>query len=113
MPVAQIEVMNGETKWEEAWRAFDADVQAVRDSAFLTGNVPDPEDIFNDISEEFDIGSARACSEPGEACEYEKAWRQLGAWIYRSDPDIELACEKYAELNEKLELGDDVWNEMA
>lgn len=105
--------MKGETKWEEAWRAFDADVQAVRDSSFLTGDEPDPKEVFDEVSEEFGVNSAEACSEPGNACDYEKAWRRLGAWIYTSDADLEAACEKYAQINKSVELGDDVWNEIA
>ena len=102
--------MKGETKWEEAWRAFDADVQAANDAMFFTGKKKEPKELFDDISEEFDIKLQESCSE--NPCDYERAWRRLGAWIYSTDnADLESVCERYEQISESL--GDNVWNEIA
>lgn len=105
--------MKGQTKWEHAWRAFDADIQALNDSKLVGKNEEDPKVVFDEISDEFEVGSSESCSKSGDAGDYEKAWRRLGAWIYKSDPNIRSTCKKYAELNNTLELGDDIWNEIS
>ena len=46
--------MDGDTLWEEAWRAFDVDLQADHDSQVLTNETVGPQRIFEDIADEFD-----------------------------------------------------------
>lgn len=104
-------IMKGSNKWEEAWRAFDADIQVSHDASLFTGEKKEPKSIFDDLAEEFNV-TTEDVSKSSDCPLYERAWRRLGAWIHRNDPTIEECSERYDEIIEDLNLDDSSWNEM-
>lgn len=105
--------MNGKNKWEEAWRAFDSDLQSSNDFAMFSDNNNSAKEIFDEIAEEFNVTSSEISTRSKETDSYEKAWRRLGAWIHRNQPTLSEASERYSEIINELGLDDDPWNELS
>jgi hypothetical protein len=104
--------MKGDTKWEEAWRAFDADIQSAYDAQMFVSETKTPIEIFDSIAEEFNVTSSRINADINSATSYERAWRRLGAWIYRNEPNIEQTVERYGQIIDGLDLNDETWSEI-
>lgn len=104
--------MKGDTKWEEAWRAFDADIQSAHDAQMFVRKTKSPKQIFNSISEEFDVTSSKISENIETSTSYEKAWRRLGAWIYRNEPSLEQTINRYSRIIEELGLKDKTWSDI-
>lgn len=103
--------MNGNTRWEKAWRAFDADLQSSHDASSLVGRGKSPRKIFKNISDEFDTETYTEDEVTEQV--YLTAWNKLRKWIQNNnDASYEDTARKYNDIISELELDDDGWSEL-
>lgn len=105
--------MDRETLWEEAWRAFDVDLQADHDSQALTNAPVGGQDIFEEIADEFEVESLEDVPEtiPAYDCLYHQGWCKLGEWLSQN-PDASALdiARAYNNITDTLGLHDDGWS---
>jgi hypothetical protein len=107
--------MDGDTPHEEAWRAFDVDLQADHDAQLFTGSVTPSIELFDDIADEFDIETAAdsttELADDGE--EFAHAWQLLGVWLVEQESPSPLeTAARYNHILDTLGLEDDGWSEL-
>lgn len=105
--------MDGDSRWEQAWRAFDVDLQADHDSQPLTGVTVDSLTVFNDIADEFDIEPASEATATIDDTDdvFAHAWGLLGVWLAdQEEPSALETAGQYNHILDTLGLKDDEWS---